>query len=140
MQSLFAADECHYLPVDALCADHIAFFIARQGNAFLGTAALADMTDYGELKSMFVTPKARGGPVARALLRQIEDQARDAKRTTLKLETGDRLVAAQAFYRREGVCADRCFRHVCAEWCQCLHAKIPFPIGRRACTFSPPHP
>lgn len=102
MQSLFAADECHYMSADALTADHITFYVARDRERATGTAGLADMGDYGELKSMFVTPEARGTGVAVALLRRIEDRARALGLPVLRLETGDKLLAAQAFYRREG--------------------------------------
>jgi GNAT superfamily N-acetyltransferase len=45
---------------------------------------------------------ARGKGVADALMRQIEDQARDLKLPMLKLETGNVLYAAHKLYRRHG--------------------------------------
>ena len=40
MQSLFNPEDNHYLSIDALCAPHIRFFMARRGDQVLGTGAL----------------------------------------------------------------------------------------------------
>jgi len=102
MQSLFNPEDNHYLSIDALCAPHIRFFMARRGDQVLGTGALALMGDYGEVKSMFVAPTARGQGVAQALLRQIEDEARQNALPVLRLETGDKLAAAHRLYQAFG--------------------------------------
>lgn len=57
MNTLFPADACHYLDLDALCAPNIRFFAARIGGTTLGTGALAVMEGYGEVKSMFTAPE-----------------------------------------------------------------------------------
>ena len=72
MQSLFAPEENHFLSIDALCADTIHFFTAREGDTILGTGALKVHDSYGEIKSMFVAEAARGKGVGDALMRQIE--------------------------------------------------------------------
>ena len=51
---------------------------------------------------MFVDENARGKGIADAILRQIEDQARELKLPMLKLETGNVLYAAQKLYKRHG--------------------------------------
>ncbi len=102
MNSLFPADACHYLDLDALCADHIRFFVAREGAEVLGTGALALMDGYGEVKSMFTAPAGRGKGVAAALLRMIEDVARGEGLPHLRLETGTGLDAAHRLYGRFG--------------------------------------
>jgi putative acetyltransferase len=51
---------------------------------------------------MFVSESARGKGVAAALLRQIEDTARDEGLTMLKLETGNVLHSAHRLYARHG--------------------------------------
>lgn len=106
MQSLFPPEDNFYLDVADLVAPHIHFFTAREGDVFLGTGALAIKDGYGEIKSMFVAPDARGKGVGDALLRQIEDEAREAALPTLMLETGNLLHAAHRLYRRHGF-ADR---------------------------------
>lgn len=102
MQSLFPPEDNFYLEVDDLVAPHIHFFGARIGDDIVGTGALAIKDGYGEVKSMFVAEDARGKGVADALLRQIEDCAREEGLTILKLETGNVLHAAHKLYRRHG--------------------------------------
>lgn len=102
MESLFPPEDNFYLNVDDLVAPNIQFFTARVGDAVLGTGALAIKDGYGEVKSMFVADAARGTGVARALLRQLEDTAREAGLSLLMLETGNLLHAAHRLYRQYG--------------------------------------
>ena len=102
MQSLFPPEENYFLSIDELVAPHIHFFTARVGDRIVGTGALAIKNGYGEVKSMFVDESARGTGVADALMRQIEDQARDENLAQLKLETGNLLYAAHKLYARHG--------------------------------------
>lgn len=102
MQSLFAPEDNFYLEIDDLVDPAIHFFTARIGSDICGTGALAIKDGYGEVKSMFVAETARGQGVADAILRQIEDDARDHDLPMLKLETGDVLHAAHRLYARHG--------------------------------------
>lgn len=102
MRSLFPAEANHFLDLEALCADNIRFFAAREGSEVLGTGALAIMDGYGEVKSMFTDAAGRGKGVAAAILRMIEDTARDGGLTLLRLETGTGLDAAHRLYQRHG--------------------------------------
>lgn len=102
MQELFPPEDNYYLEIDDLVAEHIHFFTARKGDQIIGTAALADKGNYGEIKSIFVDPAARGSGAADALMRQLEDEARARKLPMLKLETGNVLHAAHKLYRRHG--------------------------------------
>lgn len=102
MQSLFPPEDNFYLDIDDLVAPNIHFFAAREGEIMLGTAALMEKDTYGEVKSMFVSETARSKGVAAALLRQIEDTAREEGLSILKLETGNVLHAAHRLYARHG--------------------------------------
>lgn len=102
MLSLFSPDACHFLDLDALEAENIHLFAAREGEETLGTGALAVKDGYGEVKSMFTSEAARGKGVAAALLRQIEDTAIALGLPELKLETGVGLDAAHRLYERFG--------------------------------------
>ncbi len=102
MQSLFPADACHYLSIDALCVPEIRFFVAKNDNVILGCCALASKDTYGEVKSMFVDPSARGTGIAKRLLARIEREARSLTLPVLRLETGDKLASAQRLYVRSG--------------------------------------
>ena len=102
MNAMFPSDACHYLDLDALCADNIQFFVARDGDAVLGTGALAVMDGYGEVKSMFTDVAGRGKGVAAAVLRMVEDTALKEGLPLLRLETGTGLDAAHRLYDRFG--------------------------------------
>lgn len=102
MNSLFPKGACHYLDLDALYADHIRFFAARIGSEVVGTGALAILDAYGEVKSMFTAQAGRGKGVAAAVLRMVEDTARDEGLTLLRLETGTGLDSAHRLYERFG--------------------------------------
>lgn len=102
MEELFPAESNHYLSIDALLAPEISFFAASDKEGIKGCAALADKGDYGELKSMFVSPDARGLGIAQLLLDQIETAAREKSLPKLMLETGYLLEAAHKLYRKSG--------------------------------------
>ncbi len=102
MQSLFASEDNHYLSIDDLCVPEISFFIAKEGETTLGCAALANRGSYGEIKSMFVDPNARGKGVAHKLMHRLDAQARSLGLAELKLETGDKLEQAHSLYRAHG--------------------------------------
>lgn len=99
---LFPAEANHYLSLDALTADDVHFFTARRGDVIVGVGALAQRSGYGELKSMFVEEASRGQGVIDAIMRQLEDHARDLGLSILRLETGTLLHAAHKVYARHG--------------------------------------
>ena len=102
MLATYPPEENYFLGIDELCTPSVHFFIARDGDRVLGTGALVVKQDYGEIKSMFTAAEARGKGVADALLRQLEDQARNLNLSFLKLETGEELTAAIRLYTRRG--------------------------------------
>lgn len=102
MEELFPPEDNFFLDIDELCVPSIRFFTARIGDTIVGTGALSIKEGYGEVKSMFTSSEARGKGVASALLRQIEDEARDEKLEWLRLETGNLLQAAHRVYDRLG--------------------------------------
>lgn len=102
MEELFPPDTNYYLSVSELCTPEIAFFTARRGGEILGTAALANKATYGEIKSMFVAPQARGTGTGAALLARLEQEARAQDLPALRLETGHALHAAHRLYARHG--------------------------------------
>lgn len=102
MQALYPPEDNYALDIEELCAPDIHFFEAREGDKTLGTGALSVCDGYGEVKSMFTAPEARGKGVAAALMRQLEDQARHLKLPYLRLETGEELAEAVRLYERHG--------------------------------------
>lgn len=103
MEELFDAEENHYLAPEELAADGIHFFVARdETDAVTGTIAMAEKDGYGEVKALFVDPDARGQGLAQTLLAHVEGVARERGLDWLRLETGDRLLAAIKLYRAAG--------------------------------------
>jgi putative acetyltransferase len=80
------------------------FLLARDaGGTAVGCGGLRLLgPGSGEVKRMYVDPAARGTGVAAALLRALEDHARDLGITRLLLETGTGQPDAIRFYQREG--------------------------------------
>lgn len=102
MRATFPPEENYFLEIDALCSAGIRFFAARDDAQTLGVGALALRDGYGEVKSMFTAPAARGKGIAAALLGKIEQAARQEDLPLLRLETGDPLGAAIRLYQRFG--------------------------------------
>lgn len=102
----YAEEHNHALPTAALAAADVRFFIAREGEQVLGVGAFKICREasqaYGEVKSMFTSPAGRGKGIAAAIMRAIEDTAKDEGLTALQLETGDELAAAVRLYERFG--------------------------------------
>jgi putative acetyltransferase len=102
MQALFPADANFALSIDALKAPDILFFVADLDGQAAGCAALVLKDGYGEVKSMFVDPAARGAKIGTKLLARLEVEARARNLPLLRLETGDKLTAAHRLYLSEG--------------------------------------
>ena len=102
MRSLFNPEDNHFLSIDELCVPEIAFFVALEGSTTLGCAALANRGDYGEIKSMFVAPAARGKGIAHKLMQRLDQEARAQHLPMLRLETGDKLTQAHSLYKAHG--------------------------------------
>jgi putative acetyltransferase len=98
----YRPEQRHGLPLDRIFQPHIRFFVARHNGEPAGCGGVALLDGFAEVKRMYVRPALRGRGVADALLEQIEDTARDEGYDVLRLETGNTLKPALAFYRRSG--------------------------------------
>ena len=98
----YPPEQQHGLAPEAIFQPHIRFFLARLGDAAVGCGGVALFSDFAEVKRMYVRDPARGQGVADAILARIEQEVRDAGLSLLRLETGDRQVAAMRFYARAG--------------------------------------
>ncbi|MBS1300944.1 GNAT family N-acetyltransferase [Loktanella sp. SALINAS62] len=90
------------LSVDELAAPHIRFLLVHDDSGAIGCGALANKGTYGELKSMFVDPAARGSGAGGAIVAALISAAREQGLPMLKLETGDDLYPAHRLYARNG--------------------------------------
>jgi putative acetyltransferase len=102
----YLPEQRHALSVDQLFEDNVRFFAARLDGVAVGCGGVAFYDGYAEVKRMFTRPAARRKGVAATLLRRLEDEARDAGHTVLRLETGRYQSEAIRFYEREGF--ERC--------------------------------
>lgn len=102
MQSLFPAEANNYLELDELLLPDIRFFGASCQGELVGCGALAVKQGYGEIKSMHVAEGARGRGIASEIVKRIISEAKREALSILRLETGDKLVAAHRLYERHG--------------------------------------
>jgi putative acetyltransferase len=98
----YLPEQRHGLALEALFQPHMRFFVARLNGAAIGCGGMALFDGFAEVKRMYVRETARGRGVAQALLTRIETEARVAGLVVLRLETGERQVAALRFYARSG--------------------------------------
>jgi putative acetyltransferase len=68
----------------------------------VGCGGVAIFDGYAEIKRMYTRPAARGRGVAKALLRKIEEEARGAGKSVVRLETGNYQQEAIGLYERMG--------------------------------------
>jgi len=98
----YPPEQRHGLALDAIFQPHILFFLARWRGTPVGCGGVALFSDFAEVKRMYVRPVARGQGVADAILERIEREVRGAGLTLLRLETGERQIAAMRLYARAG--------------------------------------
>jgi putative acetyltransferase len=102
LTSLYPADSNHLTDLAELSWPPIAFFVARRGQAALGSGALVPRGDYGEIKRLYVRPTARGFGIGRLILAAIEQQATAMRLGWLRLETGCRQEEALRLFKSAG--------------------------------------
>lgn len=98
----YPPEQRHGLALEAIFKPGVRFFLARLDGAAAGCGGVALFADFAEVKRMYLRDVARGRGVAQALPARIEREARDAGLVLLRLETGERQIAAFRFYQRAG--------------------------------------
>ncbi len=98
----YAPEQRHGLALDAIFQPRIRFFLARLHGVAVGCGGVALFSDFAEVKRMYVREGVRGQGVAEAILARIEQEARGAGLSLLRLETGERQLAAMRLYVRAG--------------------------------------
>ena len=102
-RSLYPPDECFLLDIAELDRPEVTVFVARVDLDAMGMVAVVDGGDGSvEIKRLFIEDRARGRGLARELIAAVEQHARDAGATVIRLETGPRSDAALALYRTSG--------------------------------------
>jgi len=98
LREVYTEDECFTFTAEELLDETIAFYVARKDGVPVGCVALVDYKTYGEVKRLYVPQTARGLGVAKILMAHLEREAKAKGHTSVKLETGDKLVAAVSLY------------------------------------------
>jgi putative acetyltransferase len=98
----YPPEQRHGLALDEIFQPNIRFFVARLEGMAVGCGGVALFADFAEVKRMYVRDGMRGRGAAQAVLARIEQAARAAELTWLRLETGTNQHAALRFYEREG--------------------------------------
>lgn len=99
----------HGLSLDAIFVPSIHFYVANVEGAAAGCGGVQFLDGFAELKRMYVRPAYRGRGVSSAIIRTLENDATAKGLRTVRLETGDKQMAAMRFYAREGYSACAAF-------------------------------
>jgi putative acetyltransferase len=84
-------------------ATYTALWVADDGGEVVGSVALRDLgDDRVELKRMYLRPDQRGRGLGRQLLELALDWARANGMRAVRLDTSERMVAAQRLYEANG--------------------------------------
>jgi putative acetyltransferase len=84
-------------------ATYAALWVAVDGDAVVGSVALRDVGDGAvELKRMYLRPDQRGRGLGKQLLALALDWARANEMRVVRLDTSERMVAAQRLYEANG--------------------------------------
>ena len=100
---LYPAESNHLLDIESLAEPDVHFFVVRRSGEAVGTGALWRRDPhYGEVKRIYVRAQARGLRLGRAVLRQLEQDARQSGLALLRLETGIYQPEALGLFVAEG--------------------------------------
>ncbi len=109
MQSLYPPESNHYLDIEEMRQPPMRFFTAAIDGEVLGCGGIWLHEGYGEIKSLYVDPKARGRGLARKIMTRLEDEAKAASMKLLRLETGIHQHEALGLYHALGYMDRGCF-------------------------------
>jgi putative acetyltransferase len=135
----YSPEQRHGLAIDALFQPHIRFFLARLHGVAVGCGGVALFSDFAEVKRMYVRDAARRQGVAGALLARLEEEARNAGLSWLRLETGEQQIAAMQLYARDGFRRCAAFGDYLQMTPQSISTSVFFEkrIGSPAASYSP---
>ena len=86
---LYPPEARYALDLSALVQPHVLFAVARdEAGQAVACGAIVLEAEFGELKRMFVSPRARGRGLGRWLLQRLEEEAAARGCRTVALETG----------------------------------------------------
>ena len=103
LEPLYPRESRHGYSIDTLLAQEVAFFVVRRNGAPAGCGGVQLFgTEYAEVKRMYVRARFRGRGLAKAILRRLEEHARERGVPLLRLETGIHQREAIGLYEGHG--------------------------------------
>jgi len=100
--AVYPPEQRHGYSIEQVFEPHVRFFIAWLDGEAVGCGAVALFSDYAEVKRMYTRENARGCGVGKALLAHLEQEARNARKPMLRLETGTLQTPAIKLYESAG--------------------------------------
>jgi len=130
---LYPAESNHHLPLEALRAPAVRFFVARDGDGrALATGAVVLKDGWAEVKRMWVAEEARGRGLSRAMLERLVAEARSHGVGILRLETGVASREALGLYRSAGFAEREAFEGYAPDPLSVFMEKRIEPAGAQA--------
>jgi putative acetyltransferase len=86
-----------------MVVEGVSFYLAWNDGEAVGCAGIKlEGTDHAEVKRLYVRPDQRKRGIGRHLMARLEDRARELGARSVRLETGNRQLAAIKFYESIG--------------------------------------
>lgn len=103
LYSLYPAESVYALDIASLTQPGVLFAVARDADGVpVGCGAIVMQPAYGEVKRVYVRPRARGQGLARRLMESLEAKAVEYGCRSFMLESGPRQQEALILYERTG--------------------------------------
>jgi len=100
---LYPPESRHTVDIRTLAQPNVLFAVVRDAAGVVSACgAIVIHADFGELKRMYVHPRARGQGMGRALIEFLETAALQRGCTLIRLETGPYQPEALGLYERMG--------------------------------------
>lgn len=102
LAGLYLPEQLHGWSYERLLQPDVKFFLIRRGARAVGCGGIALYDDFAEVKRLFTVQDERGNGVGRVLLARLEEEARAAGKSWLRLETGDAQRSAMRLFEVAG--------------------------------------
>jgi putative acetyltransferase len=101
--ALYPAESNHLDGIEELTSPNVIFVMAYLGDQAVGCGAVKDIHgEYGEIKRVYVSPKARGIGLAKGIMAYLEAKALARGIQIVRLETGIHQIEALRLYEKLG--------------------------------------
>jgi putative acetyltransferase len=99
---LYGVEKCNLEPPASLQQSQAFMIGAYSSGKLIGIGAVKLLSDYAEIKRMYVEEEFRGRAIAETILRHLEKYVLEKGIFRICLETGNKHASALAFYKKAG--------------------------------------